>query len=130
MKNFVIPILAVIFLAGCMGGKEVATSNNPPGNADSVQYELIVDELGYDSWISTNARPVWYHEQAFYRNWNILYTTEFNYRVLHYPAVHPFTEWINYSPQIDYGIDLDYKLYWYFKFIEDKYNTRLHITSR
>jgi hypothetical protein len=33
--------------------------------------------------------------------------------------------WINYQPQIDYGIDVNRKLYWYFRFVEDYYGIRL-----
>lgn len=98
--------------------------------ADSVQYELIISEPGYDSWMATNSKPEWYHEKAYYRNWNNTYTIEFNSRVRQTNSGHPFVEIINYDPQVDYGLDIDYRLYWYFKYIEHKYNTRLHISSR
>jgi hypothetical protein len=29
------------------------------------------------------------------------------------------------KPDTDYGLDVDYELYWWFKFMEDKYNIKL-----
>jgi len=130
MKNINFSICVLIFIAGCSTKKDIVKIEDHPGVTDSVQYELIVDEPGYDSWVATNSKPVWYHEKEYYRTWNVLYVTEFNYRVLNTNAGHPFTEMINYDRQIDYGLDVEYKLYWYFKFIEYKYNTKLYITSR
>jgi len=130
MKNINFSICVLIFIAGCSTKKDIVKIEDYPGVNDSVQYELIVDEPGYDSWVATNSKPEWYHEKEYYRTWNVLYVTEFNYRVLNTNAGHPFTEMINYDRQIDYGLDVEYKLYWYFKFIEYKYNTKLYITSR
>lgn len=130
MKKLIISILGLFLIAGCTAKKDLVKIEDHPGINDSVQYELIVDEPGYDSWMATNRKPEWYHEKEYYRNWNILYITEFNYRVLNTNAGHPFTEMINYDQQTDYGLELEYRLYWYFKYIEYKYNTKLHITSR
>jgi uncharacterized protein YcfL len=130
MRHFIL-IISVIFIFGaCSAKKAVVKIEDQSSTGDSVQYELIIDEQGFDSWVATNSKPIWYHEKEYYRTWNILYLTEFNYRVLQTNSDHPFTETINYDLQTDYGLDLEYKLYWYFKFIEYKYNTKLHISSR
>ncbi len=119
-----------MIIAGCSSNKDLVRIEDHPGASDSTQYELIVDEPGYISWMATNSKPEWYHEKEFYHSWNILFTTEFNYRVLHSNSGHPFTERINYDPQTDYGTEVEFKLYWYFKFIEYKYKTRLYISNR
>jgi hypothetical protein len=130
MKHLVILISVLIIFIGCTAKKTIVKIEDHQDVNDSVEYELILDEPGFDSWAVTNSKPEWYHEKEFYRTWNTLYVTEFNYRVLNYNATHPFTEMINYDQQIDYGLTLEYKLYWYFKFIEYKYNTKLQISSR
>jgi uncharacterized protein YcfL len=130
MKKLILIISGIILIAGCSSNKDLVRIEDHEGTTDSTQYELIVDEPGYDSWMVTNSKPDWYHEKEFYQNWNILYTIEFNYRVLHSNAGHPFTEIINYDSQTNYGLEVEYKLYWYFKYIENKYNTKLHISSR
>jgi hypothetical protein len=126
----VIYILSLILIAGCAVKKDIVKIQDKLGFNDSVQYELIVNEPGYDAWMATNSKPEWYHEKEYYRNWNFLYVTEFNFRVLHSNSGHPFDEMINYDHRTDYGRDLEYNLYWYFKFIEYKYNTKLYFTSR
>jgi uncharacterized protein YcfL len=130
MKKVILPLLVLLAFAGCTAKRSIVKIENHPEIMDSVYYELLVDEPGYDSWMATNSKPDWYHEKEYYRYWNLLYITEFNYRVLHSNTGHPFDVMINYDQQTDYGPELEYKLYWYFKFIEDKYNTKLHISSR
>jgi uncharacterized protein YcfL len=130
MKRLIIFLFGLILIAGCAARKNIVKIEDHPGVSDSVQYELIVDEQGYESWIITYSKPEWYYGKAFYRSWNILYTAEFNNRVLQAHAGQPFTEMINYDQQTDYDLNLEYKLYWYYKYIEYKYNTKLHISSR
>jgi hypothetical protein len=130
MKRLIFIIFAGLILFGCSVRKDLIKLEVHPGDSDSLQYELIVDEPGYDSWVATNSKPDWYHEKEYYRNWNILYITEFNYRVLQSNTSHPFDERINYDLHTDYGFQLEYRLYWYFKYIEFKYNTKLHSSSR
>jgi uncharacterized protein YcfL len=130
MKRLIFLISALIILFGCSARKDLVKIEVNPCDNDSLQYELVVDEPGYDSWVATNSKPDWYHEKEYYRNWNILYITEFNYRVIQSNFGHPFDERINYDPQTDYGLQLEYRLYWYFKYIEFKYSTKLQISSR
>jgi uncharacterized protein YcfL len=130
MKNIFLLAIFSILIFACTVKKDIVRIDGPMQLDDSVQYELIINEPGYDSWMATNSKPEWYHEKAYYRNWNNTYTVEFNSRVRQTSSGHPFVEIINYDPQIDYGLDIDYRLYWYFKYIEHKYNTRLHISSR
>ncbi len=130
MRHIILILSAILILGACSVKKTVVKIEDQSSFGDSVQYELIIDEQGFDSWVATNSKPIWYHEKEYYRTWNILYQTEFNYRVLHTDMGHPFTETIDYDPQTEYGLELEYKLYWYFKFIEYKYNTKLHISSR
>ena len=130
MKNILFLAIFSILIFACTVKKDIVRIDGPIQLDDSVQYELIISEPGYDSWMATNSKPEWYHEKAYYRNWNNTYTIEFNSRVRQTNSGHPFVEIINYDPQVDYGLDIDYRLYWYFKYIEHKYNTRLHISSR
>ncbi|MCD4682820.1 MAG: DUF6146 family protein [Bacteroidales bacterium] len=123
-------IIIPIVLFSCSANKDIVRIEDIENPTDSTEYIIFIDESGYDSWIVTNAKPMWYHEQPFYHSWNTIYTKEFNHKVRTSSFDHPFNEMIDYDQTIDYGIEVEYKLYWYFKFIEEKYNIKLNISSR
>jgi hypothetical protein len=97
---------------------------------DSVEYELIVLDPGFDSWLATKP-PENYYSKDFYELKNNLYVTEWNYR---YDSPQKFGSLydsrIDYDPFIDYGLDLNYRLYYYFLFFEESNHVKLLATSR
>ena len=94
--------------------------------ADSTEYDIIIIETGYDNWILTNAKPKWYYTNDYYRNKNLFFVSDWNNRVISSMHRPPFEEQIMYNPNTDYGLDVNYKLYWYFKFMEHKYGIKLN----
>jgi hypothetical protein len=88
---------------------------------DSTEYELIVMDSGFESWLATQP-PANYYSQQYYENWNHLYVTEWNNRHNNPLRYGDFYEThIDYDPNTDYGLELNYKLYYYFRFIEKEY---------
>jgi len=124
MIRLILIVASIIVLYSCGSHKDVVTIENESDNVDSVEYMLIVDEVDFDSWMVTNSKRIWYYSHEYYKAWNKIYVNEFNFRVLK-GADHPFTELIYYDFTTDYGIKLDYRLYWYFMFIQKKYNVSL-----
>ena len=94
-------------------------------HGDSTEYELIVFDPGFNSWFITHRKPVWYHEKEYYHIKNTFYTTYWNIRVLNNMYRPPYDFEIDYDQKIDYGIDVEWQLFWYFKYMEQKYNIRL-----
>lgn len=91
-----------------------------PGE-DSVEYELIVLDPRYESWLATQP-PANFYSQQYYENWNHRYVTEWNHRHNHPLRYGNFYEtYIDYDPSVDYGLELNYRLYNYFRFIEHAY---------
>ena len=101
-----------------------------PENPDSTEYELIITETGFQSWFVTNRKPKWYHSHTYYSSQNRLYTQTWNSRVSNPAYGKPYDLPINYNIKTNYPFDLDYKLYWYFRFMEHKYNLDPLITDR
>ena len=97
---------------------------------DTSQYQLIISEPGYDSWCATNCKPEWYHSENYYKNFNHQYVREWNFRVRSIEYSEPYDNIIHYNYFTDYGINLEYKLYCYFKFMEEKYNMTLLVTDQ
>jgi len=92
---------------------------------DSTEYELIVFDPGFNSWFISNRKPMWYHENSYYRNKNNFYTVYWNLRVLENMHRPPYDFEIDYDPKIDYGVELNWQLFWYYKYLEHKYNITL-----
>ena len=124
MLRYLFILASVFVIISCGSNSDIVRIDNEANPADSTEYMLIVDEINFDSWMITNSKRIWYYSHEYYQTWNKIYVSEFNSRVLR-SAHRPFTELINYDHSIDYGIELDYKLYWYFMFIQEKYDVSL-----
>ncbi|NJB35542.1 DUF6146 family protein [Croceivirga sp. JEA036] len=101
--------------------QEVAISD------EESEYEIIIIEPGFYTWLNSIARPEGYYSQSFLENRNQIYVINWNQRVMNPSVYNPnlYELQINYDPNIDYGYDVNYKLYNYFIFFQRKYNQRL-----
>ena len=93
---------------------------------EEIEYEIIILEIGFDSWLVTQ-RPKWYYSNSTLAVRNYLMVVEWNQRVLD-PFLYDSTLYqqeINYVSSIDYGIEVNYLLFMYFKFFQQKYHQRL-----
>ena len=125
---------------GCIGAKTAPDISDKEKQvfttkeADTVEisdpesnYEIIIIEPGFNVWLQTVARPEGYYSQSFLENRNQLYVIEWNNRVMNPLQYNPrlYELQINYDPFIDYGYEVNYKLYNYFIYFQRKYNQRL-----
>lgn len=128
MKNlvFILAISSVLFSCG--------TGNTAMGDAtsqsdtirianDSLEYEIIIIEPGFESWLISQP-PRGFYGQSLLESKNRSFVVEYNNRVLHrgqYPS-NLYSEQINYDPSVDYGYEVNYLLYNYFIYFQKKYN--------
>jgi hypothetical protein len=91
------------------------------------EYELLIIEPGFNFWLQSIAKPEGYYSQSFLENRNRIYVMNWNQRVLLPGQFDPnlYEQTINYDPNIDYGYDVNFKLYNYFIYFQRKYNQRL-----
>ena len=102
-------------------GIEIATETE-----DSIEYELIVFDPGFDTFLATQPYPKSYYSNEYYRHWNIQYCIEWNIRHQNPLRYGSFYETdIPYDASVDYGVDFNFQLYQYFQFIEKKYGITL-----
>ena len=94
---------------------------------DSTEYEIIIIDPGFDFWLKSVAKPEWYYTQSYLENRNRIYVPEWNYRVTQPQRYDPnlYEMQIDYNPNINYGLEVNYKLYYYFIYFQRKYNQRL-----
>ncbi|MCP4974671.1 MAG: hypothetical protein GY931_00795 [Maribacter sp.] len=91
------------------------------------EYEIIIIEPGFNFWLQSIAKPEGYYSQSYLENRNNLYVIEWNQRVLQPMRFDPnlYQLRIDYSADIDYGYEVNYKLHNYFIYFQRKYNQRL-----
>ncbi len=94
---------------------------------EKTEYEITIIEPGFFTWLNSIARPEGYYSQSFLENRNRLLVMNWNQRVLQPQQYNPslYELQINYEPGIDYGYEVNYKLYNYFIYFQRKYKQRL-----
>ncbi len=140
MKNFLYIALLGLFIYSCgssRNGKFSGDSANATNDTvrianDSLEYEIIIIEPGFNLFINSYARPRGYYSQSFLENKNQFLVTEYNQRVMQPMNFNPdlYLNQINYDPKIDYGYEVNYLLYNYFVFFSRHYNQRFSVPTR
>lgn len=94
---------------------------------DEIEYEIIIIEPGFNFWLQSIAKPEGYYSQSFLENRNQIMVTNWNQRVMQPQRFNPnlYELQIDYQLGIDYGYEVNYKLYNYFIYFQRKYNQRL-----
>lgn len=134
MKNFVFTGFVIALIIGCsavpsskpVAGKTVATKDTVRIANDSLEYEVIIIEPGFDSWLAT-AKPRSFYSLTYLENKNYLFVTEYNRRVLdaYRYNTNLYEMRIDYQPNIHYGLEVNYLLYNYFVYFQNRYKQKL-----
>ena len=93
---------------------------------DSLEYQIIIYDIGFSTYLNTIAKPENFYSQNYYEIKNIFYVSEWNNRVrnpLRYGDFYEST--IDYDQNTDYGLEVNYKLYSYFQFLKYKHGIQL-----
>lgn len=142
MKNFFYVVLALVLVYGCAStqNNKPITDANPQATAndtvrianDSLEYEIIIIEPGYNAFLNSIARPEGYYSQNYLENKNRFIVPEYNQRVLQPFRFDPnlYPQQIDYNSSVDYGYEVNYKLYYYFVYFTRKYKQRFSIPTR
>lgn len=92
---------------------------------DSLEYEILIIEPGFESWLVTQPKRGFYG-QSLLESKNRSFVSEYNNRVLqpNRYSRNLYGEQINYDPAVDYGYEVNYLLYNYFVYFQDRYNQK------
>lgn len=92
---------------------------------DSLEYEIIIVEPGFQSWVISQP-PRGFYGQAKLEGKNRQFVSDYNNRVLqaNQYSRNLYTDLINYDPTVDYGYEVNYLLYNYFIYFQEKYNQK------
>lgn len=88
------------------------------------EYELRIYDEGFRKWFGRNARPINSYKPEYYEQMNDQYAAIWNQKaankqlsLINSPVHTP----ISYDPSIDYGLEIDYLLFNYFRYVEYRY---------
>lgn len=139
MKHLIYIILLIVVITSCKTSKGVVSSNDANNDVtekkdtirivnDEIEYEVIIFEVGFNAWMARRARPKEFYSLTYLEARNLEYVTEWNRRATSGNFNSNLYEMqINYLQGIDYGLDVNYILYHYFVFFEEKYNQNLTV---
>lgn len=135
MKKIVLAFAVIFLICCCSQTKPLATKPNTATAQkndtirianDSLHYEIIIIEPGFESWLATQ-KPRSYYSLLYLENHNIRFVTEYNNRVAQPYRYDPnlYEMRIDYSSTINYGYEVNYLLYHYFMYFQFRYKQRL-----
>jgi len=135
MKNLGLILTILVIAFSCKTSKKVTQSDKPVPqvgdtitlSSDESEYDIIIIEPGFNAWLRSTARQEGYYSQQYLENKNIFYVNAWNQRVMQ-PSIYSPTLYelqIDYSSNIDYGYEVNYKLYNYFIYFQNRYKQNL-----
>lgn len=120
-----------LFIGNCNTPKKISNSKIKEEPVviknDSLEYEIIILDIGFNQYLNTIAQPVGYYTQAYLENRNRFLVPIWNSRVSDPTRFNPniYQNIIDYNANINYGYDVNYKLFNYFQFAQRKYRMTL-----
>lgn len=97
---------------------------------DSLQYEIIIVDPMFNTWMIGNARPIGFYSLDYLETYNRFFVNEWNYRYITYTTNERYQFYIDYSPNIKYGYDVNYLLFNYFQYIKYRTGERIGVRGR
>lgn len=140
MKNLIYIGLFGLFIIGCTTSKTPLASSNKDVVSkavtkndtvrianDSLEYEIIIIDPGFNLFLNSVAKPRNYYSIGFLENKNRFLVAEYNRRVLEPFRFNPnlYEMRIDYQNNIHYGYEVNYLLYNYFLFFQKEYRQKL-----
>ena len=86
---------------------------------DSLEYELETFDSEFESWYLLHNGPAEYRSKSYYEYWNRQYVSAWNANAMQHDRKSFFEPIVGYDPTIDYGFELNHKLFYYFQYVEN-----------
>lgn len=90
---------------------------------DSTEYELIVFDSRFEFWLGSHSYVKNQHSNEYYQSMNSQYVQEWNRR--YSSGDRMIDSYIDYDSRIKYPLELNYRLFMYFKYFEETNRVRL-----
>jgi hypothetical protein len=128
MKNILVLVLFAALFSACHGPKYIAHLGKKAvieKKQDSTEYEIVIFDTEFESWYLVNFNRALDMSNEYYRSMNNLAVSRWNSYFTSGRYDRVVENYLDYDYNIDYGIGLNRKLYWYFKFVQERDHLRL-----
>jgi|SRR6218665_386630 len=145
MKNVLYVVVLVLAAFGCeatkspvaedgkvsakrmASGKKLAINDTVRIANDSLEYEVIIIDPGFSTWLASRAKPRNFYGLTFLETKNYFMVSEYNRRVLEPQRYNPnlYEMRIDYQSNIRYGYEVNYLIYNYFLYFQNEYRQKL-----
>lgn len=130
-------MIFVLMFSAVAGGCALFSPGKSSGSAeikadaasDSTEYELVVFDPGFETWLLM--KPSMEHSLEYYKGRNSIYVGEWNHRYMN-PRWYKgrYESYIDYEPARNYGLEFERRLFYYFKYFEETNRVSLDPTGR
>lgn len=97
----------------------------PSVSLDTIEYEISFSDPDFDLWYMTRYSPSMDRNNEYYRSMNNLGISNWNQYFTRGRYSRVIDSYLNFNPAVDYGIEVNRKLFWYFKYIEESFSIPL-----
>ena len=127
MKKVIAGLLIALVAWACSPSKKAVSTSAVVSQSieDSTTYELIIEDVRFDHWYLVRYSPSKDHTEEYYRQKNLIGVAKWNEFYRQGRFRHVIDSFIDYQPNISYGMELNRKLFWYFTFVREEYKIRL-----
>lgn len=131
MKNLLNMCVVMLLIVSCGGTKtqnsiKSATTNEADNVVianDSLEYEVIIFDPGFSTYLATTAYPRNYYSKDYLEGKNSFWIREYNLRARQGNSLYEVA--VDYQFNTDYGYEVNYLLYNYLVYFQNKYNQKL-----
>jgi len=124
VKILAVLIFPLLFACGTPKTVTDSKANGPEisqEEADSTEYELVIFDPEFNSWMSMNSRPIGFYSEEYLKTWNNRLVMEWNN---YSPSLGRIdcrpNSYLDWDPNEDYGKELHYQLFHYFQFMQER----------
>ncbi len=86
---------------------------------DSVEYSIETFDSKFEAWYDIHKNEAAYHSEKYYEQWNRQYVSAWNENANDPRKSAFFEPIVGYNPNVDYGLKLNRKLFYYFQYVEN-----------
>lgn len=136
MRTFIILLLLLVGMIACTTKNKLPAPDAEANAAaikndtlrianDELEYEVIIIDPGFNSWLLSRARPRGYYSQQHMETKNRLWIMEWNTRSMTPRYANLYQMRIDYDSAIDYGYEVNYLIYNYLVYFQQTHGQSL-----
>jgi hypothetical protein len=127
MRTIFIIVASMLLFAACSTQQKTTGTSGVKEliGSDSTEYGIIILDPEFDHWYITHHSNALDRDNEVYRMYNRTAVMNWNDYFILGKYRNIIENHLDYDYNTDYGIEVNRKLYWYFRFVEERYKIRL-----